>query len=288
MACRGHCRTASRTCSSFSGVTSGCSTVSISSSPRWNTSGMMPIHTPLDSHRPKSTSTFLVTQAASSQYLDRYVQPARNILHGDPLATVPIHLVTGHEVEQLLQCDPAFHPGQRCAKATVNSVPKTEVLRLGLVAVDVEGIGVGEGIGVAVRGGLHQEHRLAGGNRATAGVCLFQGPADVVLNWSLVAQQLFDGARDLAAVFFQLLPLVWVAGEQHGGAADQLCDGLGAGPAQKRGKTAYFNIVELASVTILAGDFGGDQLAEHVVLRVFAPLLHQPEVIHRGVDVGLQ
>src|ERR1700761_5207049 len=117
IACRGHCRTASRTCSSFSGVTSSCSTVSVSSSSSRNTSGMMPIHTPLLSHSSQSTSIFLVIQALSPQYLDRYVQPARNILHGDPLATVPIHLVTGHEVEQLLQSDPAFHPGQRRAQA---------------------------------------------------------------------------------------------------------------------------------------------------------------------------
>src|SRR3984957_14842823 len=241
MACRGHCRTASRTCSSFSGVTSSCSTVSVSSSSSRNTSGMMPMHTPLLSHSPQSTSIFLVIQALSPQYLDRYVQPARNILHGDPLATVPIHLVTGHEVEQLLQSDPAFHPGQRRAQATVNPVPQTEGLCLGLVALDVERVRVGEGVGVSVRRGLHQEHWLAGGDRATAGVCLFQGPADVVLNWSLVAQQFFDGARELATVFFQLLPLVWVAGEEHGRAADQLGDGLGAGPAQKRGKPAYFN-----------------------------------------------
>src|SRR5271165_4428130 len=248
---------------------------------------MIPMQTPLLSQRPQSTSIFFVTQSTSSQYFHRYVQPARDVLHGDPFAALPVDLVAGHEVEQLLQCDPAFHPGQRRAQATVNSVAQAEVLCLGLVALDVEGVGVGEGIRVAVRGGLHQEHRLTGGNRATAGVCLFQGPADVVLNRSLVPQQLFDGAGDLAAVFLQLLPLVWVAGEEHGRAADQLGDGLGAGPAQKRGKTTYFNIVELASLTILAGDFGGDQLAEHVVLRVFAPLLHQPEVIHRGVDVGL-
>src|ERR1700761_5185292 len=107
MACRGHCRTASRTCASFSGVTSSCSTVSVSSSSSRNTSGMMPMHTPLLSHSPQSALIFLVIQAPSPQHLHRYVQPPRDVLHGDPFAALPIHLVTRHEVEQLLQCDPA-------------------------------------------------------------------------------------------------------------------------------------------------------------------------------------
>src|ERR1700742_4407725 len=222
IACRGHCRTASSTCSSFSGVTSSCNTVNVSSSSSRKTSGTTPMHTPLLSHRPQSTSIFFVTQTTSSQHLHRDVQPAGDILHADPLAVIPLHFVVGHEVEQLLQRDPALHPCQCGAEATVNPVSQAHVLRLGLVAVDVEGVGVGKGVRIAVRGGVHHEHRLARWNRAATDVGLFEGVADVVLHRSLVAQQFLDGSRDLTAVCFQLLPLVGVAGEQHRRAADQL------------------------------------------------------------------
>src|ERR1700738_4767228 len=148
-ACRGNCRTASSTSSSFSGVTSSCNTVNVSSSSSRKTSGMMPIQTPLLSHSPQSTSIFFVTQPTSSQHLHRHVQPAGDILHSDSLAVIPLHFVVGHEVAQILQRDPAFHPGQCRTEATVNPVSQTEVLRLRLVAVDVEGVGVGKGIRVA-------------------------------------------------------------------------------------------------------------------------------------------
>src|ERR1700722_3722209 len=144
IACRGHCRTASSTCSSFSGVTSSCNTVNVSSSSSRKTSGITPMQTPLLSQRPQSTSIFFVTQPTSSQHLHRHIQPAGDVLHGDSFATVPVHLVTRHEVEQLLQRDPAFHPGQCRSEATVYPVPQTEVLRLGLVTVDVECFRVGE------------------------------------------------------------------------------------------------------------------------------------------------
>src|SRR6202161_150256 len=157
IACRGHCRTASRTCSSFSGVTSSCNTVNVSSSSSRKTSGITHMQTPLLSPRPQSTSIFFVTQPTSSQHLHRHVQPAGDILHGDSLAVIPLHFVVGHEVEQLLQRDTAFHSCQCRTEATVNPVSQTEVLRLGLVAVDVEGVGVGKGVRVAVRRGVHQE-----------------------------------------------------------------------------------------------------------------------------------
>src|ERR1700759_2038318 len=248
---------------------------------------MIPMHTPLLSHRPQSTSIFFVIQSPSAQYFHRYVQPARDVLHGDPFAALPVHLVAGHEVEQLFYRDPAFHPGQRRAQATVNPVPQTEVLCLGVVTLDVECVRVGEGIGISVRRGFHQEHRLAGGNRATGDVCFFQGPADVVLNRSFVAQQLFDGARDFAAVFLQLLPLVWVAGEQYRRATDQLGDCLSAPAAQQRRKTADLDVVQTAHRAVIGGNLGGDQPADHVVLRLGAALLHQAVVVHRRVDVGL-
>src|ERR1700722_7192467 len=127
IACRGHCRTASSTCSSFSGVTSSCNTVNVSSSSSRKTSGITPIQTPLLSHRPQSTSIFFVTHPTSSQHLHRAVQPAGDILHGDSLAVSPFHFVVRHEVEQLPQRDPPFHPGQWRFEATVNPVSQTEV-----------------------------------------------------------------------------------------------------------------------------------------------------------------
>src|SRR5271170_4518975 len=107
---------------------------------------MTPMQTPLLSHKSQSTSIFFVTESTSSHHFYRDVEPAGDVLHGDSLAVIPLHFVVGHEVEQLLQRDPAFHPGQCRAEATVNPVAQTEMLRLGVVAVDVEGVGVGKGV----------------------------------------------------------------------------------------------------------------------------------------------
>jgi len=66
----------------------------------WNTSGMMPMHTPLLSHRSQSTSIFIA--ARSPKHLDGYVVVPGHVLHIDALQAVPDHLVAGHEVEQLV------------------------------------------------------------------------------------------------------------------------------------------------------------------------------------------
>ena len=75
-----------------------------------------------------------------------------------PLALVPHDLVARHEVEQSLERDGALHPGQRRAQTAVHPVAEAEVLRLGAVAVDVEGVGIGERLGVPVRRTAEQEH----------------------------------------------------------------------------------------------------------------------------------
>ena len=205
----------------------------------------------------------------------------------DARKAVPDDVVAGHEVEQLLQRDGAFHPGQRGAQTTVDSVAEPEVLRLGAVAVDVELVGVGECFRIPVRRGADQEHRFARRNGAAGQMRLFEGVADVVLDRSFVAQQLFHRRRDLTAVVEQFLPLVRVAREDHDRVADQLGDGLGAGPTQKHCETGYFDIVEFAQLTVGSGDLRGDQPADHVVLRICAPFLDQVVVVHRRIDVGL-
>src|SRR6201996_2826761 len=123
----------------------------MSSSPGWKPSGLMPMQTPFLSQSPQSTSIFIAIPLP--KYLHGYILPAGDVLHVHPLAARPVHLVARHVVEEPLQREPAFQPGQRRAEAAVNPVSETEVLRLGLVALDVERLGVGEGLRVAVRRG---------------------------------------------------------------------------------------------------------------------------------------
>ena len=159
---------------------------------------MIPMHTPLLSQRSQSTSIFIA--APSAKHLDGYVVVPGHILHIDALQAVPDHLVAGHEVEQLVQRDSAFHPCQRRAQTAVNPVAEPEILRLSAIAVDVEYVRVGECLRITVCRGAAQEYRLACGNHAATDASLFEGVADVVLNRSLVAQQFFDRRRNLAAI----------------------------------------------------------------------------------------
>src|ERR1700742_3938372 len=103
----------------------------MSSSPSSKMSALMPMQTPLLSQSPQSTSIFLVIATPLPNHLDGHVLPARDVLHGHSLAPGPVHLVARHEVDQPLQRDPAFQPGQRRAQAAVNSIPETEMLCLG-------------------------------------------------------------------------------------------------------------------------------------------------------------
>src|ERR1700752_1981466 len=98
---------------------------------------MMPMHTPLLSHSPKSTTTFF-TSAPLSQHPHRHVLPADHILHVYPLTPVPVDLVSRHEIKQRLDGRRAFQPRQCRAQAAVNSVAEAEILCLGAVAVDIE------------------------------------------------------------------------------------------------------------------------------------------------------
>ena len=75
--------------------------------------------------------------------------------------------------------------------------------------------------------------------------------------------------------------------EHHHRAADELGDGLRARAAQQRCESGDLDVIELAHIPVVVGDLRGDQPADHVVLRIFAPLLDQAVVVHGGVDVGL-
>lgn len=113
----------------------------------------------------------------------------------------------------------------------MNSIPEAEVLRLGLVALDVECVGVGECLRIAIRRGTAEEYGLEWRNHAAAHVCFLDCVADVVLDRSLVTQEFFYRPGDLAGVVLKLLPLVGVTGEDDRRVAEQLGDGLGTRPA---------------------------------------------------------
>ena len=99
--------------------------------------------------------------------------------------------------------------------------------------------------------------------------------ADVVLGRRLVAQQFLDRGGDLAAIVEQFLPLVGDARERHRRVADQLGDGLRARAAQKRCESGDLEVVSCVRLAVFALDLGGDQPADHVVLRFGAALLNQ-------------
>ena len=102
-----------------------------------------------------------------------------------------------------------------------------------------------------------------------------------------VAQQFLDGGGNLAAVLEQHLPLFGVLGEHDHRTADQFGHRLRARAAEKRRESGDLDVVELSHSAVLARGFGGDQAADHVVLRVLPPLLGQAVVKHPDVDVGL-
>ena len=58
-------------------------------------------------------------------------------------------------------------------------------------------------------------------------------------------------------------------------------------PPSKGDEARDLDVVQLAHFAVLARDFGGDQAADHVVLRVFPALLGQAVVVHSRIDVGL-
>src|SRR6516164_10411123 len=118
----------------------------------------MPMQTPLLSQRPQSTS--ILISVSSPNYLHRYVLPAHHILHVNSLAAIPVHLIAGHVVQQLLQRERALHAGQRRAEAAVNPVAESHVLRFGSVPIDVEFVGVGPGLGVTIGRAVDEEYRL--------------------------------------------------------------------------------------------------------------------------------
>jgi hypothetical protein len=73
-----------------------------------------------------------------------------------------VNFVARHEIKQLLRGDPCLHTSQGSTQTAVNPVAKSEVLRLGAVAVDVEDVGIGKRRRVAIGGRADQEDRVAG------------------------------------------------------------------------------------------------------------------------------
>ena len=120
---------------------------------------------------------------------------ARDILHVDLFQSVPLDLVAGHEVEQSLQRDGRFHPGQGRAQAAVNAVAEAEILCLGAIAVDVEQMRIGERPRIPVGGRLHQEDGLARRNGRAMQMRILQREAHVVLHGPDVPKEFLDSVR---------------------------------------------------------------------------------------------
>ena len=180
-----------------------------------------------------------------------------------------IDLVAGHEIQQLVQRDHALHPGQRGTETTVHAVTQSDVLRLASVPVDVEGVRVGERPLVPVGRTHTQQHRVSGGNRDAVQLNVFQAVPDEVLGGRLPAQQLLDRSGNLAAIIEQHLPLIRMFSEGDHRIAHQLGDRLGAGTAQHRREAGDLDVIELGRRAV-ALDLDGDQIADHVVLRIGA------------------
>ncbi len=139
-------------------------------------------------------------------------------------------------------------------------------------ALDVEVVGVVERPGVAGGRPGEQQHRVAGGDGAALERAVLDREPPLVLGRRQVAEDLLHRPREHARVVLHLLPLVGMAGEQHGGVAHQLGHRLGARPAQQAGEPGDLAVVQagLHPVAPVHRDLG--QPRQHVVGRVL-PLL---------------
>src|SRR4051794_18509463 len=117
--------------------------------------------------------------AWSLQHLHWHGLVAGDVLHRGASQTVEIDLVARHEIEKVFQGDRTLHPGQRRAEAAVDAIAKTEVLRLGAVAGDVERLAVVERPGIPVGRGPHQENGFMRGDRAAGQLDVPEAVADV-------------------------------------------------------------------------------------------------------------
>src|SRR4051794_6747257 len=103
---------------------------------------MMPMHTPLLSHSPKSTTIFRVMRdpapllAGSLQHLHRDVVVAGDVLHVYAFQALEVDVIARHEVEQVLKCDRGLQAGQCRTEAAVDAIAEAQVLRLGAIASD--------------------------------------------------------------------------------------------------------------------------------------------------------
>jgi hypothetical protein len=83
-------------------------------------------------------------QFAAAQLAESHVGVAGDAGHRYAPQAVVVDGVFGHEVQEMLKRDPAFHASKGGAEAAVDVVSEAQVLCLGAAAIDVEHFGVGE------------------------------------------------------------------------------------------------------------------------------------------------
>ena len=127
--------------------------------------------------------------------------------------------------------------------------------------VEVESVGVGEAVRVAVGGGRGHPDRLAGGDGDPADGHVLDGEApDGEQGGAFVAQELLDRGGQLRQVLAQGGQLLGVLQQSEHGVADELHRVLVTGEEDEEGEGHQFVLAEpVALVT------HGDQVGEQVV-----------------------
>lgn len=89
-------------------------------------------------------------QGRLSIHLHGHVGVAVHVRHEHPPELAGIHGEPWKYVKQAIERDSAFQSRQCSSKTAVDPIAEAEVLRLGTVPIDVEGIGCGKGAFVAI------------------------------------------------------------------------------------------------------------------------------------------
>ena len=138
---------------------------------------------------------------------------------------------------------------------------------VGRVAGDVEAVGVGIVVGVAVAGGEPDDHLVAGGDVDVAHADVAGGGPAEEPHGRGEPEQLLGGRRDQLAVGAQALVLLGMLGERERAEADRLPRRLVPGHDQQRER-----VVEVLIGHRLALDLAVRDQAEHVVAGAGAPV----------------
>ena len=100
-------------------------------------------------------------------------------------------LKIGEPVQQRFEGDMSFEAGQGCAEAEMGGPAEGEMAIVG--AIEIEAVGIGKSLGIAIAGGHHGDHRLPLANLLAAEHHVIGGQPGGVLAGAFVAEQLLDG-----------------------------------------------------------------------------------------------